>query len=72
MSHKIKVRCNGPERHSNEIDLERLLRPTYVSRGDHRPVHLPPLDDIEFPLYDDCRHCDGQVIITRELAEQAR
>jgi hypothetical protein len=32
----------------------------------------PHLDDVEFPLYEDCRYCAGHVIITREIAEQAR
>lgn len=69
MSGKIKVRCNGTDRHINEIDLERLLRPTYVVRGDNPAINL---DDVEFPLYEDCRYCAGQVILTREIAEQAR
>jgi hypothetical protein len=69
MSRKIKVRCNGPERHINELDLERLLTPTFVVRGDNPASNL---DDIEFPLYEDCRYCAWQVIITRETAEQAR
>ncbi len=69
MSQKIKVRCNGPERHINEIDLERLAKPTYLVRGERQAVNL---DEIDFPLYEDCRSCAGQVILTRELAEQAR
>jgi len=72
MSRKIKVRCNGPERHINEIDLERLFQTTFVVRGDNPATRLPNLDDVEFPLYEDCRYCAGQVIITREIAEQAR
>lgn len=69
LGRKIKVRCNGPERHINEIDLERLLEPTYVVRGDNPAINL---NNVEFPLYDDCRYCAGQVIITREIVEQAR
>jgi hypothetical protein len=72
MSRKIKVRCNGPERHINDIDLERLLERTFVARGYNPASHLPNLDDVEFPLYEDCRYCAGRVIITREIAEQAR
>lgn len=69
MSRKIKVRCNGSERHINEIDLERLLAPTFVVRGGNPAINLA---DVEFPLYEDCRYCAGHVIITREIAEQAR
>ena len=70
MSGKIKVRCNGPERHINDIDIERLLEPTFVTKGPNQPSHLSNLDDIEFPLYEDCRYCAGRVIITREIAEK--
>ncbi|MGH9755671.1 MAG: hypothetical protein ACREA2_23055 [Blastocatellia bacterium] len=72
MSGKIKVRCNGQERHINEIDLERLLEPTFVTKGHNPASRLPNLDDVEFPLYEDCRYCAGRVIITREIADQAR
>ena len=68
MSTKIKIRCNGPERHINEIDLERLLQTTFVVRGDNPAINLA---DVEFPLYEDCRYCAGRVIITREIAERA-
>jgi hypothetical protein len=69
---KIKVRCNGQERHINDIDLEGLLEPTFVTKGHNPASSLPNLDDVEFPLYEDCRYCAGRVIITREIAEQAR
>jgi hypothetical protein len=69
MSGKIKVRCNGPDRHANEIDLERLLEPTFVTKSDNPASRLPNLADVEFPLYEDCRYCAGRIIITREIAE---
>jgi hypothetical protein len=69
MSGKIKVRCNGPEPHVNEIDLEQLLESIFAVRGD-MPDISP--DDSEFPLYEYCRRCSGHVIITKEIAEQAR
>jgi len=72
MSRKIKVRCNGPERHINEIDLERLLDSTFVVKGGAPDSRLANLEDVEFPLYEDCRYCAGRVIITHEVAEQAR
>jgi hypothetical protein len=72
MSGKIKVRCNGPERHINEIDLERLLDPTFVVKSYDPASRLPNLDDVEFPLVEDCHYCAGHVIITREIAEHAR
>lgn len=71
MSRKVKVRCNGQERHVNEIDLGRLLEVEFVTKGPKPAPSRPSLDDVEFPLYEDCRYCDGRVIITREIAEQA-
>lgn len=71
MRKEIKVRCNGPERHINEIDLERLFKPTFVVKGGNPVTGFPNLDDVGFPLYEDCRYCNGHVIITREIAEKA-
>jgi hypothetical protein len=71
MSGKIKVRCNGPENHINEIDLEWLLERTFVVKGPNPAPSLHNLDDLEFPFYVDCRYCAWRVIITREIAEQA-
>ena len=70
MSGTIKVRCNGPERHINDIDLERLLEPTFVTKGPNQASSLSNLADVEFPLYEDCRYCSGRVIITREIVEK--
>jgi hypothetical protein len=70
MNGKIKVRCNGPERHINDIDLERLLEPTFVTKGPDQASRLSNLSDVEFPLYEDCRYCAGRAIITREIAEK--
>ena len=33
MASTIKVRCNGPDKHVNEIDLDEALKPTTVLRG---------------------------------------
>ena len=33
MAKTIKVRCNGPGRHVNEIGLDEALEPTVVLRG---------------------------------------
>jgi hypothetical protein len=70
MSGKIKIRCNGPDRHINDIDLERLLEPTFVTKGPNQASRPHDLNEIEFPLYEDCRYCAGRVIITREIAEK--
>src|SRR5262245_47184380 len=40
MNKKIKVRCNGQERHINEIDFDRLLKPTYMVKGDDAVIDL--------------------------------
>jgi hypothetical protein len=72
MSGKIKIRCNGQENHVNEIDLERLLESTFVTKSLDQVSRLPDLDDVEFPFYEDCRYCASHLIITREMAERVR
>jgi hypothetical protein len=71
MSGKIKVRCNGSDQHPNEIDLEQLLKPTFVVKGSAPDNRMVNLEDVEFPLIEDCCLCAGRVIITREIAEHA-
>ena len=66
MSQLMKVKCNNPDRHVNEIDLEKLLRSTPVLRGKSEPVqqHTPER------LVLRCQHCaEGKVIITRQMVE---
>jgi hypothetical protein len=43
-----------------------------VTKGPNQASSLANLEDVEFPLYEDCRYCAGRVIITREIVEKTR
>ena len=68
MGQIIKVRCNGPNRHVNEVDLDDALRT------------VPTLREADFSTSDvperivlRCRECvDGRVIVTRAMIEDGR
>ena len=68
----LKVRCNGPERHINEVDLALLLVPgTIISRSLSDRVN--PLSGITIheKYIKPCNQCIiGEVIITREMIEE--
>jgi len=67
MAKTIKVRCNGPGKHVNEIDLEAVLRPTVVLRG------APGENEAKIPerVVLGCHFCTvGKVIITRAMIEE--
>jgi hypothetical protein len=67
MGKTIKVRCNGPGRHENEIDLEKVLRPTIVTKG----MPAKGRRDVPERLVLACRFCTaGKVIVTREMIEE--
>ncbi|UCE05013.1 MAG: hypothetical protein JSW07_15515 [bacterium] len=62
----MKIRCNGPNKHINEVDLDEVLKPQMVVRG-HPPsaTQTPPER-----LVLECKHCTkGQVVLTREMIE---
>ncbi len=60
----IKVKCTGPNRHVNEIDIENMLGTDVVLRGTPIDTGRPIPQRI-------VRRCDvcveGKVIITREM-----
>ena len=67
MARIIKVRCNGPGRHINEIDLDEVLKPITVYRviGER-----PAIEDWKIPerLVLPCRHGgEGKVVLTRKM-----
>ncbi len=69
----MKIKCNGPGKCVNEIDLDKELgdRVSIYKGTDIRkdPDELPPIPK---SIVLDCRICaEGKVIITREMAEQA-
>ena len=62
----IKVKCNGPGKHLNEVDLDKLLQPTLILKG--KPSPQP--HDLPERLVQRCQFCtEGKVIITREMLE---
>jgi hypothetical protein len=62
----IKVRCNGPQRHENEIDLDIVLRRATVLRG------APAKGDPAIPnrWLRRCSVCTYNVIVTRQVIEE--
>lgn len=62
MANIIQVRCNGPEHHINEVDLDKALHGAVVFRLMVAPKELP--ERLVLP----CTQCkEGKVIITREM-----
>jgi hypothetical protein len=67
MGQIIKVRCNGPNKHVNDVDVDDALRETSTLRGDFSSSSVPERIVLR------CRVCaDGKVIVTRAMIEQAR
>ena len=67
MARIIKVRCNGPEKHINDVDLDAALGPTIVLRG------MPAESKRRIPrrLVLPWRFCTvGKVIIERAVIEE--
>jgi hypothetical protein len=70
MTHIIKIKCNGPTPHLNEVDLDKLLQLTTVVRGTQF-AYLPP--QLPERLVQKCRFCtEGRVVITREMIQDHR
>ena len=68
MAEIIKIRCNGPNHHINEVDLGEALSQQAIARTvDYTSRDVPD----RIVLF--CRECtDGKVILTRSMIEQAR
>lgn len=68
MGQVIKVRCNGPNKHVNEVDLDEALRRTATLRGGGGSSSYVPERVVLR-----CRECaDGKVILTRAMIEDTR
>lgn len=68
MGRMIKVRCNGANKHINEVDLDDALREDAIARQ-------PNFSSSSVPerVVLRCRECvDGKVVVTREMIERAR
>jgi hypothetical protein len=67
MAEIIKVRCNGPGKHVNDVDLDDALVEQPVAR---QAASLPPSVPERIVLR--CHSCaDGKVILTRWMIDQA-
>ena len=63
----IKVKCTGPNRHVNEIDIEHVRGTDGVLRGTPSDTGRP----IPQRIVRRCVVCvEGKVIITREMIEE--
>jgi len=68
MAQMIKIRCNGPQHHVNEVDLDKLLQPTPLVRSPGRS--RAQSSDIPERLVRPCKLCtEGRVVISREIIE---
>jgi hypothetical protein len=64
MANIIKVRCNGPEKHLNEVDLDKVSGTDVVLRI----AGASATKDLPERLVFLCRQCTaGKVIITRDM-----
>ncbi|GBC61299.1 hypothetical protein DENIS_2259 [Desulfonema ishimotonii] len=62
MSKTIKVKCNGPDQHINEIDIAKLFTPCFVMNKD------APCSGLPKRIVLDCRMCkEGKVIVTPSM-----
>lgn len=67
MAYLIKINCNGPIPHLNDMDLDKLLQPATVVRG-AQSAHLH--SELPEKLVQKCRFCtEGRVVITREIIQ---
>ncbi len=67
MARTIKVKCNGPNHHLNEVDLDKARQPTpaYRSSEPARAADYFP-DRLVVP----CKICaEGRVVMTREMLD---
>ena len=66
MANIIKVRCNGPGKHVNEVDIDKVLDATVVLRGGA----VKKGRTIPKRLVLACQVCsEGKVIVTHDMLE---
>ena len=74
MAKIIKVRCNGPNGHINEVDLDKALGETVVLRGGPAVQQSPVkagAGNLPDRLILRCQSCtEGKVILTRDMIEE--
>ena len=65
----IKVRCNGPNKCINEVDLEALIEDDEVTI--YRLATTPADRPVRKRYVSKCKHCsEGEVIVTRQMIEE--
>jgi hypothetical protein len=65
MGRTLTIRCNGPEPHENEVNIDALFTPCFVVREDNPDDALPRRRVL------DCKECSsGKVIVTREMVKE--
>jgi hypothetical protein len=68
MGQILKIRCNGPNKHINDVDLDDALREVPIAREAEFSSSSAP-ERIVLR----CRECvDGRVIVMRKTIEDAR
>ncbi len=69
MSRTIRKKCNGPNKHENEFNLDDLVRDIPVARV--VDSNLRASDDLPPEAVMKCRFCtEGRVVFTRAELEQ--
>lgn len=69
MANIIKVRCNGSDKHVNEINLDKVLEGTTIARF---TTDLPASYELQSRYVLRCQKCTEDVIVTREMIEDFR
>ncbi len=65
----IKVRCNGPNKCINEVDLEALIEDDEVTI--YRLATTPADRPVRKRYVLKCKHCSvGEVIVTHQIIEE--
>jgi hypothetical protein len=73
MARMIRIKCNGPDQHVNDVDLDKLLKPTPIVRSSLFGRPRPQSSDIPERLVHPCKLCTiGKVVISREIIEDYR
>jgi hypothetical protein len=63
----VKIKCNGAEKHINDVDLDRALEEAIVYRGaEARRQNLPE----RIVLRCQVNGCTGRIVITRLMLEE--
>ena len=74
MARIIKVRCNGPKRCVNEVDIDRLAGSTPILKSLSAGGPAPAGEGRQYRdrYVQPCAHCtQGKVVVTRQMIEEA-